>query len=276
VLTVQAALRQGSQLLKDGGIPDPRLTAEVLLAHALKRDRTYLYAHGERELAEVEWVHYGRYLHERLKGKPTQYITRTQEFYGRPFLVTPDVLIPRPETEHVIERVLGLSGRRRHILDIGCGSGAIAVTLAIETGAGVVATDISPPALLIARHNARTLGAAVEFVCCDLASAIRGEFDVVASNPPYVPEGEIAGLQREIREHEPRAALDGGPTGTEIYSRLVPQAARLLRRGGWVVFEIGYRSEEGVRLALKDGWEDIEVGHDLAGLPRVISARRAS
>src|SRR3954471_12340326 len=134
-MTLHTALLQGSKLLEDAAITAPRLTAEVLLSHALHRDRVYLYSHPEQELSEIEWLHYGRYLHERLNGKPTQYITRTQEFYGRPFLVTPDVLIPRPETEHVVEAALALDGRR--ILDVGCGSGAIAVTLQLETGAEV-------------------------------------------------------------------------------------------------------------------------------------------
>jgi release factor glutamine methyltransferase len=273
VLTVQIALRQGSQLLEGGGIAEPRLTAELLLSHALHRDRTYLYSHSEDELSEVEWIHYGRYLHERLEGKPSQYITRTQEFYGRPFRVTPHVLIPRPETEHVIERALTLAPRPDRVLDIGCGSGAIAVTLALELQAGVVATDISAAALGVARRNAEVLGARIDFVCCDLASALCGSFDLVASNPPYVPEPEIAGLQREVRDFEPRIALDGGPTGVEIYQRIVPEAARLLRPGGWVIFEIGYRSEPGVRAALDGRWHNIEVAADLAGLPRVLSAQ---
>src|SRR5215831_12516927 len=140
-MTVRTALLQGSELLERAGIAVPRLTAEVLLAHAMRSQRVYLFAHPEQELQEVQWLHYGRYLHERLKGKPTQYITRTQEFYGRPFLVPPDVLIPRPETEHVVETALALGGRR--ILDVGSGSGAIAVTLQLESGAEMWATDIS-------------------------------------------------------------------------------------------------------------------------------------
>src|SRR6476659_10471753 len=142
-MTLQTALLQGTTLLDEAGIAVPRLTAEVLLAHALRRERVYLFAHPEHELAEVEWLHYGRYLHERLKGKPTQYITGRQEFYGREFRVTPDVLIPRPETELVVETALAVGRGSRRIVDAGCGSGAIAVTLKLETGALVAGTDIS-------------------------------------------------------------------------------------------------------------------------------------
>lgn len=274
MLTVQAALQQGYQLLNDGGVPEPRLTAEVLLMHALGRDRAFLYAHNTDALTELEWIHYGRYLHERLKGKPTQYITHEQEFYGRPFLVGPDVLIPRPETEHVVERALELAPKPGAILDIGCGSGALAITLALELGAQVVATDISEGAVRIARENAVCLAAPVRFLCCDLASALAGPaFDLIVSNPPYVPEAEIDGLQREIRDYEPRVALTGGVTGVEIYRRIVPQAERLLRPGGWLVFEIGYRAEAGVRSAFNNSWTSLATGCDLAGLPRVLSAQ---
>src|SRR5437660_7247411 len=149
-MTVQTALLQGTALLEEAGIAVPRLTAEVLLAHALRRDRVYLFAHPEHVLAEVEWLHYGRYLHERMKGKPTQYITGRQEFYGREFRVTPDVLIPRPETEHVIEAALALARGAQRVLDIGAGSGAIAATLALELHAEAFATEISPAAAAIA------------------------------------------------------------------------------------------------------------------------------
>src|SRR3974390_454918 len=142
-MTLQTALLQGIQLLEEAAVPVPRLTAEVLLSHALKRERVYLYAHPEQELRELEWLHYGRYLHERLQGKPTQYITTRQEFYGREFRVTPDVLIPRPETEHVVEVALAVCRGARRLVDVGTGSGALAVTLQLETGAAVAATDIS-------------------------------------------------------------------------------------------------------------------------------------
>src|SRR5580658_11309600 len=164
-MTVRTALLQGTKLLDDANVGVARLTAEVFLAHALRRDRTYLFGHPEHELSELEWLHYGRYLHERMQGTPTQYITGRQEFYGRDFRVTPDVLIPRPETEHVIEAALRQPARS--ILDIGTGSGAIAVTLALETKARVMATDISMSALRVASENARGLGAEIRFVAGD-------------------------------------------------------------------------------------------------------------
>src|SRR6202050_2460177 len=157
-MTVQTALVQGTQLLEDAAIPGAPLTAEVPLAHALRRERVYLFGHPEHELSDVEWLHYGRYLHERLQGKPTQYITGRQEFYGREFRVTPDVLIPRPETELVVETALEVGREARRIVDVGCGSGAISVTLRIETQAAVYGTDISAAALGVAAENARRLG----------------------------------------------------------------------------------------------------------------------
>src|SRR5271157_15339 len=167
-MTILTALLQGTKLLEEDAISAPRLTAEVLLTHALQKERSYLYAHPEDELSEIAWIHYGRYLHERLKGKPTQYITGHQEFYGRDFRVTSDVLIPRPETEHVVEVALEVGGGARRVLDIGTGSGALAVTLCLEMGVETWATEISPAAARVAAENAARLGAPVHVVVCDL------------------------------------------------------------------------------------------------------------
>jgi release factor glutamine methyltransferase len=275
-MDVRTALLQGTRLLDDASIAVPRLTAEVLLAHAMRRERVWLFAHPEQELAELEWLHYGRYLHERLQGKPTQYITKRQEFYGREFRVTPDVLIPRPETEHVIEIALkvgqALSPASR-ILDIGAGSGAIAATLALETRARVYATEISPAAAAVAADNARRLNARVELVVCDLLSAIAPQsMDLIVSNPPYVPLAERDGLQREVRDHEPHTALFGGETGFDVYDRIVADAPRVLRPGGWLVMELGFGTSNHVADLLKD-WCDVQIHPDLAGIPRVIAAR---
>ena len=272
-MEVRTALLQGTKLLEDASVAAPRLTAEVLLAHAMRRERVYLFAHPEQELAEVEWLHYGRYLHERLKGKPTQYITRRQEFYGREFRVTPDVLIPRPETEHVVEVALKLRSARR-ILDIGAGSGAIAVTLQLETRARVVATEISHAAASVAAENVRRLGARVEIVVCDLTTAIASRtIDLIVSNPPYVPLREREGLQREVRDHEPHTALFGGESGFDVYDRIVADAPRVLCPGGWLVMELGFGTADHVA-DLLEGWSDVQIHPDFAGIARVIAAKR--
>ena len=273
-MTVGTALLQGTRLLEDGRVAVPRLTAEVLLGHAMRVERVYLFAHPEQELREVEWLHYGRYLHERMQGKPTQYITHRQEFYGREFRVTPEVLIPRPETEHVVEAAMAVARGARRLVDAGTGSGALAVTLQLEMGAEAWATDISIAALGVAAANASKLGARVRFAACDLLSAIGdGSMDLVVSNPPYVPLGQREGMQREVRDWEPAVALFAGESGFEIYDRLAAEAPRVLRPGGWLVMELGFGSLEHVT-RLVQGWAEVRVEPDLAGIPRVIAARR--
>jgi release factor glutamine methyltransferase len=273
-MTVQTALLQGTRLLEDASIAVPRLTAEVLLSHAMACERVYLFAHPEQELREVEWLHYGRYLHERLAGKPTQYITKRQEFYGREFRVTADVLIPRPETEGVVEAALQVARSARRILDVGTGSGALAITLNLETGAETWATEISPAAAAVAASNARRLGAKAGIVVCDLVGAIaNASFDLIVSNPPYVPLKARDGLQREVRDWEPPVALFGGETGFEVYGRIVAEAPRVLRAGGWLVMELGFGSVEHVEALLSD-WKSVVIQPDLAGIPRVIAAQR--
>jgi len=276
-MTIQIALLQGTKLLEEDSIAVPRLTAEVLLSHALHCERQYLYAHPEEELTELAWIHYGRYLHERLQGKPTQYITGRQEFYGRDFRVTPDVLIPRPETEHLVEASLKRIKPGNSVLDVGAGSGAIAITIALESAARIYATDISTAALRIAGENARRLSAPVTFIAANLASCFdAATFDMVTSNPPYVPRTDHPSLQREVRDYEPQVALFAGPSGLEIYERLIPEASRVLRPGGWLLLELGYNSLDPVRGMLASEWTEITVQADLAGLPRVLTARTFS
>lgn len=271
-MDIGTALIEGARALEQESIAVPRLTAEVLLCHVLGCERAYLFAHPERQLSEAERNAFDYYLNARLDGKPTQYITGKQEFFGREFRVSPDVLIPRPETEHVIEAALPLGARR--VLDVGSGSGILAVTLQLETGAETWGSDISLPSLRVAAENARRLGAQVHWVACDLAAAFApGSMDLIVSNPPYVPLKDEAGLQREVRDWEPRAALFGGPTGLEIYGRLVEDATRVLRAGGWLVVELGFGASERVA-AMVRRWTEVRVMPDLAGIPRVLAAQK--
>jgi release factor glutamine methyltransferase len=274
-VTVQAALLQGTEILEKAAISVPRLTAEVLLCHAMHCERAYLYAHSGDDLTQLAWIHYGRYLHERLKGKPTQYITRRQEFFGRDFFVNSDVLIPRPETEHLVESALTfLKGRPScRILDVGTGSGAIAISVALESGRPVLASDISPRALSVAERNLRRYDAPVSLFAADLlGSVMPASIDLLLSNPPYVPGADAANMQSEVRDWEPPLALFAGETGFEIYESLILGAAIALKPGGRLFMELGYRSLEGVRDMLSIRWTDIKVISDLAGLPRVIGA----
>ncbi|MFZ0594193.1 MAG: peptide chain release factor N(5)-glutamine methyltransferase [Bryobacteraceae bacterium] len=276
-MTVQTALKQGTEILEKEGISAPRLTAEVLLCHAMGCERGYLYAHAPEELTTVAWIHYGRYLNERLKGKPTQYVTKRQEFYGRDFLVTPDVLIPRPETEHLVEAAVAAIKARDHvrILDVGTGSGAIAISVALETAKLVFASDISAPALQVAERNRAKYRAPVGFVLADLASAIdTRSLDLLISNPPYVPGADVSNMQREVRDWEPHLALFAGDTGLEIYERLIRQAELVVRPGGEIMLELGYQALAPVRDMMKAHWRELRTIHDLAGLPRVTTAIR--
>lgn len=271
----EAAARLGAV-----GVPQPRLTAEVLLAHLLRRERGFLYAHPEQELTPGETAAFTALLQRRAAGEPLQYLTGVQEFHGRPFAVSPAVLIPRPETELVVAAALDLLplAAPARVVDVGTGSGCIAVTLALERPcATVIATDISPAALALARRNAAALGARVEFVESDLLAAAPGPFDLVISNPPYIAEGDWPALQREVRDHEPRTALLAGLAGTEIYARLIPQAHAALRPGGWLVLELGYDSAPAVRALLAGGeWSRVATRRDEQGWERVLTALKAT
>jgi release factor glutamine methyltransferase len=262
-LDIKTALAQGAEILSRAGVPEPRLSAEVLLAHALHCERVYFYAHPEQELREVEWIHYGRYLDERANGKPSQYITKHQEFYGRDFRVTPDVLIPRPETELLVETVLRMRPSARWSIDVGTGSGAIAVTL------GAIGCDLSFEALTVASSNG-----AGRLVCCDLLGCFAdGSFEVVVSNPPYVPLKDMTGMQREVRDYEPHLALFAGEDGLAVYRRLIPEAWRVLRPGGLLALEFGMGQAEVLRQMVRE-WSEVQVLPDLARIPRVLVCER--
>jgi release factor glutamine methyltransferase len=281
-MTLQEWLRKGASQLGAGPHPErARRDAETLLLHHIGRNRAWLMAHGDEEFGGCVAIGYAALLDRRQRGEPIQYITGEAEFYGLPFRVTPAVLIPRPETEHSVEKLIelckGLEPPR--VLDVGTGSGAIAVAIAHELPhSSVTATDISAEALAIARENAERNGVAarVRFLQGDLLAPLSGErFDVVASNPPYVSSEDRASLDVEVRDYEPETALFAGPDGLGIYRRLILQAAEVLVPGGHIVLEIGYDQRDAIaELLTAGGFENIEFVPDLQGIARVAVGRR--
>jgi release factor glutamine methyltransferase len=275
--------------LSAANVPSPRMNAELLLMFTLGCDRAYLYAHAERQFTDDENARYETVVAERMRGVPAQYITEHQEFWGMDFIVSPAVLIPRPETEHVIETVLALAkarltssteigkkGSPLRIVDVGTGSGCIAQALAKELPAAEIhATDISASALKVARANAarHQLEHRVQFHETDLLAGLNPIFDFVVSNPPYVGESEEDQVQFEVRKFEPRAAVFGGPAGVEVIARLIPQAHAVLRPGGWLVMEMS--GTIALRICeLLGSWDEVSTVLDLQSIPRVVSARK--
>lgn len=255
----------------------PRRDAELILAHVLRCDQAALLTHPERILTTQEAEQFDALLKRRLAFEPVQYLTGTQEFFGLLFEVSPDVLIPRPETEHLVETVLERFGREANlrIVDVGTGSGAIAVAIAHALPRSqVTAADLYPPALEIARRNAERHGVIdrVTLLQSDLlAAAGSTAFDVVVSNPPYIAEGEV--LEPQVANYEPRSALYAGPTGLEIYQRLIPQARTVLKPRGWLIMEIGYGQDAALG-ALLGGWCEVSFIPDLQGIARVVQAQK--
>jgi release factor glutamine methyltransferase len=284
---VRAALRAAIARLEKAKVPSAPLAAELLLMHVLQRDRTWLYAHPEFELSPEDAAAYAQLIERRSEGVPTQYLTGRQEFWGLEFEVGPGVLIPRPETEHVIEVALERLGTRRaeslRIADVGTGSGCIAISLARELPRSqIVATDISAAALDYAQRNAarHSVSDRIQFLKADLLEAAieapnsaGTRFDLIVSNPPYVGRGDAASLPREVREHEPPDALFAGDNGLQIYPALIEQAARKLAPNGILVLELGYNGAQYVGSLLSaPHWSDLRFTRDLAGIERVISA----
>jgi release factor glutamine methyltransferase len=305
-MDVRAALKNGIAQLRDADVPSFTLSAELLLLHTLGRDRTWLYAHPEEIIPDADAQRFFALVARRAAGEPTQYLTGKQEFWGLEFEVTPDALIPRPETEHVIEVALDrlalreiragrpqtTTGEGVQIADIGTGSGCIAIALAKELpGATIYATDISPAALKVARRNAARHGFtdrihflesqlldAIFYGATDSSLATRHSpllLDLIVSNPPYIGRLEAATLAREVRDHEPQCALYGGEEGYELYGDLIAQAALHLKPSGILVLELGHNSLPAVQPLLDAAnWTNVGVTNDLAGIPRVIAAER--
>jgi len=270
--------------LKTGPHPDrARQDADTLLLHALCLDRAWLLGHWDEEATPAVQCDYEALIVRRQTGAPIQYITGQSEFYGLPFSVGPGVLIPRPETEHLVEEVLRLAAQFTHpairIADIGTGSGIIAVVLANELPqARITAVDCSPQALTIARENAlqNQVSARIDFIEGDLLGTLVGErFSIIASNPPYIPDRDQDSLSVEVRDHEPHSALFAGIDGLDIYRRLIPEAIPLLEPNGWLVLEIGYGQQPAIQSLLDSaGYCDIHFIPDYQGIPRVACGRK--
>ena len=261
------------------GVDAPRLTAEVLLAHALSCDRVRLYLDFDKPLGEPELARFRDLVRRRAEGEPAAYLVGRKEFWDRPFRVDPRVLVPRPETELVLEAAIAALPQGGRALDLCAGSGCLGISLALERpGARVVATDVSEEALAVARENAAALGAVVEFATGDLWAAVHGQgrFDLVVSNPPYIPVGELAALPREVRR-EPCIALDGGADGLEVIRRVVAGAPAHLAPGGVLCVEMHESHLAALpRLCREAGFASAEARRDLAGLPRFTVARMAA
>ncbi len=255
----------------------PRRDAELILSHVLGCDSTALLTHPERLLSTQQAKQFETLLKRRLASEPVQYLTGEQEFFGLLFEVSPDVLIPRPETEHLVEAVLARFDRDANprIVDVGTGSGAIAVAIAYAMPRSqVTAVDFYPKALEVARRNTERHGVIDRVTLRQsdlLAEAASAEFEVVVSNPPYIANGEK--LEPQVADYEPRSALYAGPTGLEIYQRLIPQANRALKPQGWLMMEIGYGQQPALEALLAD-WSEVSFVPDLQGIPRVVQARK--
>lgn len=274
--TLADALTQAAAQLAPS--PTAQRDAELLLLHTARLSKADLLTHPERELTERQIAHYQAAITRRAAHEPVQHITGTQEFYGRSFIVNRLVLIPRPETEHLIEAALAIRPTPSHILDLGTGSGILAITLALELpSANVTATDISAPALAVAQKNAAALGATdrIRFVESDLFAAIPADarFDCIVSNPPYVPSGEL--LEPQVRDYEPATALYAGEDGFDLYRRLIPRAYDHLTPGGHLLLELGHGQRDALlQLLTRSGFAAIQFLADLQQIPRVAVAKR--
>jgi release factor glutamine methyltransferase len=267
------------EYLSSRGVENARLEAEWLLCAATGLDRVGLYLNFERPLDGQELAVYRAMVARRGRREPLQHILGSQEFCGMEFEVTPDVLIPRHDTETLVDEALARMPDAQSVLDIGTGSGCIAVALAHRiTGALVTAVDLSLAALDVACRNAERNGADIEFLQGSLLEPVAGrQFDLIVSNPPYIPSGDLETLQPEVRDYDPRGALDGGLDGLEIYRKLIPDAVRVLAHGGWLLVEVGAGQADAVSLLFSsvEGYGLPVTARDQSGIVRVVGGQRA-
>jgi release factor glutamine methyltransferase len=280
--SIAQILREASRMLEGGGVPDARREASSLLSFVLGKDRTFLISHAEDQVDDDSCERLRDFVERRAMGEPLQYIMGVQDFFGREFRVTPDVLIPRPETELLVEAALEVvSSKDPLFCDVGTGSGCIAITLLCELpNARAVAVDKSPAALEVAKLNAAKQSVADRAVftvsdCFDALDPHDYQFDLIVSNPPYVKASALTGLQREVRDHEPLIALSPGPDGLTIIRRLLTEAPAYLKPNGHLLMEIGFDQGEAVHNLINESvWSLLEVRPDLQSIPRIVVLKR--
>jgi release factor glutamine methyltransferase len=290
--SIAQAILHGAHKLRQAGVPEARREAGSLMAYAIGRDRSFILSHAEDAIEKEQLEQFYEFLERRAQREPSQYITGCQEFFGLDFEVTADVLIPRPETELLVETALKLVTSRDEpvfICDVGTGSGCIAISLLHELretpGARAIAIDISPAAISVAKRNAarHSVDKQIDFLISDCFAALdprdpkQISFDLIVSNPPYVAELALAGLQREVRDFEPRLALAAGPDGLAVIRRLLLGARKFLKTGGHFVFEIGFDQGSAVDpLIDRDCWKLLAIHEDLQGIPRTVVLQKHS
>ena len=283
-LSIAEAAREAGEILRRAGVPEARREAASLLAYLISRERAFLLTHPEHLLTPSEVSRFRLLIERRAAGEPLQYITGRQEFFGLEFEVTPDVLIPRPETELLVETALELLDKRDApplVCDVGTGSGCISVTILHERErASAVGLDISPPALKVAARNAARhgVGERLKLIASDCFAALdyaQPRFTMIVSNPPYVAEDALAGLQREVREHEPRVALTPGGDGLRIIRRLLEGAPQHLLPGGHLLLEIGFDQHAAINELIDPRvWTLLDIHRDLQGIPRIVALKK--
>ncbi len=274
-ISIADLLREASQRLREAGVPEARREAGSLLSFVIGKDRTFLISHADDLVGDEELARFRSGVERRASGEPLQYITGVQDFFGREFRVTPDVLIPRPETELLVEAALEVIAEETEprICDVGTGSGCIAVTLLCERNdARAIAVDISEAALAVAAENARRHGVdeRIVFEVSDCFAGIDSQFDLIVSNPPYVSADALNGLQREVKDHEPLVALSPGADGLSVIRRLVRDAPSFLKKSGHLIMEIGFDQGENVEALIDQNWRLLEIRSDLQGIPRIV------
>ena len=283
-MMLEKVLNEGIRILKEDNVETPAVEAGVLLCHVLNKDKTFLFAHPEYILSVSESAEFFKLINSRVKGKPSQYLTGFQEFMSLEFKVDSNVLIPRQDTEILVETVIDyakkLNIQETQILDMGTGSGCIAISLAYYiNNSKVTAVDISEGALRVAEKNARALGVKekVTFLRSDLFKNLvdsAGVFDIIVSNPPYIPTKDIKELQSEVRDFEPHGALDGGADGLDYYKTLTRNTAKYMKNQGFLAFEVGYGQALQVAELLRQSGYITSIIKDLSGIDRVVTGRK--